>query len=71
MSTEKWDTPSPRFNEWWDINRPWNPGPANPFEKGSAAFWAWEGWQAALYYDTPKRRIKNDRKLHKLPIQQP
>ena len=48
MPTEKWSTPSPRFNEWWDLARPWSPGPANPFEKGSAAFWAWEGWQAAL-----------------------
>lgn len=56
MNAEKWATPSPRFNEWWDSARPWNPGPANPFEYGSPAFWAWEGWQAALHYNMPKTR---------------
>jgi hypothetical protein len=58
MTTEKWSTPSPRFNKWWDLARPWSPGPANPFEKGSAAFWAWEGWQAALHYDPPTKDEK-------------
>ena len=32
------------FNEWWDsdIIR------SSPFRKGSPAYWAWAGWQAAL-----------------------
>ena len=40
-----WDKPSASFNEWWDSDRHDN---ANPFEKDSYAYWAWEGWQAAL-----------------------
>ena len=40
-----WDKPSASFNEWWDSNYE---DPANPFEKDSAAYWAWAGWQAAL-----------------------
>ena len=32
------------FNEWWDSYRH---DPANPFAEGSAAYWAWAGWQAA------------------------
>jgi len=43
--------PSNRFNEWWDKDYYY---PANPFEKGSPAFWAWEGWQAAVHYDMKK-----------------
>jgi hypothetical protein len=40
----KWDKPSASFNEWWDGDiMP----PANPFAEGSAAYWAWAGWQAA------------------------
>jgi hypothetical protein len=55
METEKWDTPSPRFSEWWDMDVYY---PGNPFEKGSPAFWAWEGWQAALQYDPPTKDEK-------------
>lgn len=40
-----WDKPSASFNEWWDSNRHDN---ANPFDTDSFAYWAWEGWQAAL-----------------------
>ena len=40
-----WDKPSDNFNEWWDSDRHDN---ANPFEKDSAAWWAWAGWKAAL-----------------------
>ena len=39
-----WDKPSDNFNDWWDSNYE---DPANPFEKDSAAFWAWAGWKAA------------------------
>jgi hypothetical protein len=40
----QWDKPSASFNEWWDSDvMP----PANPFDEGSAAYWAWAGWQAA------------------------
>ena len=39
-----WDKPSTNFNEWWDSYRH---DPANPFSEGSAAYWAWAGWQAA------------------------
>ena len=39
-----WDKPSASFNEWWDVNYE---DPANPFEKDSAAWWAWAGWKAA------------------------
>ncbi len=40
-----WDKPSDHFNEWWNGDYE---DPANPFEKDSAAHWAYEGWQAAL-----------------------
>jgi hypothetical protein len=49
------DIPHPRFTEWWDEDVYYS---ANPFEKGSPAFWAWEGWQAALNYDMPKEENK-------------
>jgi hypothetical protein len=32
------------FNEWWDSDIPIT----SPFRKGSPAYWAWAGWQAAL-----------------------
>jgi hypothetical protein len=32
------------FNEWWDSGV--MPS-ANPFDEGSAAYWAWAGWRAA------------------------
>ena len=41
-----WDKPSDNFNEWWDGDR--RRDTANPFDTDSFAYWAWEGWQAAL-----------------------
>ena len=41
-----WDKPSDNFNEWWDGDR--RRDTANPFTTDSFAYWAWEGWQAAL-----------------------
>ena len=40
------DKPSASFNEWWDSDSDYD-GSANPFRDGSAAYWAWAGWQAA------------------------
>ena len=40
-----WDKPSDDFNAWWDSDLRNN---ANPFATDSIAYWAWEGWQAAL-----------------------
>ena len=40
----QWDKPSASFNEWWNGDYE---DPANPFEKDSAAYWAWAGWKAA------------------------
>jgi hypothetical protein len=39
-----WDKPSASFNDWWDGDYD---DSANRFEKDSAAYWAWAGWQAA------------------------
>ena len=41
-----WDKPSASFDEWWDSDR--RRDSANPFQTDSFAYWAWEGWQAAL-----------------------
>ena len=41
-----WDKPSTNFNEWWDGDR--RRDTANPFTTDSFAYWAFEGWQAAL-----------------------
>ena len=41
---EQWDKTSASFNDWWDS---YHSDPANPFEKGSAAYWAWSGWKTA------------------------
>ena len=41
-----WDKPSASFDEWWDGDR--RRDTANPFDTDSFAYWAWEGWQAAL-----------------------
>ena len=41
-----WDKPSASFDEWWDSDR--RRDNANPFATDSFAYWAWEGWQAAL-----------------------
>ena len=40
-----WDKPSDNFNAWWDSDR--HDG-GNPFDTDSFAYWAFEGWQAAL-----------------------
>ena len=45
-----WDKPSDNFNDWWDSDRHDN---ANPFEKDSAAWWAWAGWKAAQTVQEP------------------
>ena len=41
-----WDKPSASFDEWWDSDR--RRDTANPFTTDSFAYWAFEGWQAAL-----------------------
>ena len=41
-----WDKPSASFDEWWDGDR--RRDTANPFDTDSFAYWAFEGWQAAL-----------------------
>ena len=41
-----WDKPSDNFNAWWDGDR--RRDNANPFTTDSFAYWAFEGWQAAL-----------------------
>ena len=41
-----WDKPSVSFDEWWDGDR--RRDTANPFQTDSFAYWAFEGWQAAL-----------------------
>lgn len=33
------------FNEWWDSE---NLSANNPYRLESAAYWAWEGWQAGV-----------------------
>ncbi len=38
-----WDKPSVSFNDWWNGDYD---DAANPFEKDSAAHWAWAGWKA-------------------------
>ena len=50
QETVAWDKPSDNFNEWWDSNYE---DPANPFEKDSAAWWAWAGWKAAQTVQEP------------------
>ena len=45
-----WDKPSDSFNEWWNADYE---DPANPFEKDSAAWWAWAGWKAAQTVQEP------------------
>ena len=42
----RWDKPSASFDDWWDGDR--RRDNANPFTTDSFAYWAWEGWQAAL-----------------------
>jgi hypothetical protein len=44
---EQWDKPSASFNEWWDSDSESKVNSTNPFRNGSAAYWAWAGWQAA------------------------
>ena len=41
-----WDKPSASFDDWWDSDR--RRDNANPFQTDSFAYWAFEGWQAAL-----------------------
>ena len=36
---------SKAFNDWWNGD---DPTTANPFEKETPAFWAWEGWVAGV-----------------------
>lgn len=40
-----WDTPSEKFNNWWNDDYD---DSTNPFEVDTFAYWAWAGWQAAL-----------------------
>lgn len=36
---------TPEFNAWWNEGETTTD---NPYEAGSPAFWAWEGWQAGV-----------------------
>lgn len=36
---------TPEFNAWWTEGETTTD---NPYEAGSFAFWAWEGWQAGV-----------------------
>jgi hypothetical protein len=40
----QWEHTSASFNAWWGSDVMLS---ANPFAEGSAAYWAWAGWQAA------------------------
>ena len=40
-----WDTPSEKFNNWWNSDYD---DSTNPYIKDTYAYWAWAGWQAAL-----------------------
>ena len=38
-----------QFNHWWNEGETGETAPgANPYRHESAAYWAWEGWQAAI-----------------------
>ena len=39
-----WDTIPKAFDEWWDSGE--LDDAANPFNTGTPAYWAWEGWKA-------------------------
>ena len=41
---------SKEFNDWWNADKLTQ---TNPFEEDTPAFWAWEGWQAALASPLP------------------
>lgn len=41
----EWDVIPDEFNEWW--NRPLD-GSKNPYRENTPAYWAWEGWKAAM-----------------------
>lgn len=36
---------TPEFNKWWDKDLLTED---NPYEEGTPAFWAWEGWLAGV-----------------------
>jgi hypothetical protein len=39
------------FNEWWNGNIH---NDANPYREDTPAYWAWEGWQAAVKAEREK-----------------
>jgi len=42
------------FNRWWNSD---GVVEDNPYGRDTPAFWAWEGWQAALTKSEPKKLI--------------
>ena len=50
-----WDTPSEKFNNWWNAEYD---DSANPFEVDTFAYWAWAGWQAALAQPAQKLTLQ-------------
>ena len=53
------------FNEWWNAD---NLTINNPYEPDSAAYWAWEGWQAAVQAEREKQIIAIARRNGKTSI---
>ena len=51
MQAEWADIPR-EFNDWWDADRLTQ---TNPFREDSAAYWAWEGWQARDALEQPEQ----------------
>jgi len=44
---------TPEFNAWWNEGEITTD---NPYEAGSPAFWAWEGWQAGVKIEQERCR---------------
>ena len=60
-----WDKPSAGFNDWWNGDYD---DAANPFEKDSAAYWAWAGWKAGQAIAPPQCKPLTDEQLDDIAV---
>ena len=52
----EWPVLPQSFNDWWNANRL---STNNPFENGTPAYWAWEGWVACQQTSQPSKIDNN------------
>ena len=65
MAADQPPTERMAFNEWWNYGEV---SGNNPYRHESAAYWAWEGWQAGVKAEREARARLDESPIHRHEI---